>query len=214
MLTIWGRRSAFNVQKALWAIGELGLPHRHVEAGGDAGGLDDPAFRAMNPHGRIPVIDDDGTVVWESHTIVRYLFARYGESALWPGDPAERSRAERWMDWGLATLQPAFMEVFWGCWRVPEGEQNRAANEAALARCLDHYRLLDDWLDGRTHLAGEVFTMADIPAGTTLHRWFGMGLDLPALPRVEAWYARLAERPAYREHIMRPFDELKGKAGY
>ena len=76
MLRIWGRRDAFNVQKAMWLIGELGLPHQHTPAGGSAGGLDDPAFRAMNPHGRVPVIDDGGTVVWESHTILRYLAAR------------------------------------------------------------------------------------------------------------------------------------------
>ena len=94
MLTIWGRRNAFNVQKVLWLAGELDLPHGHVPAGGDFGGLDDPAFRAMNPHGRVPVIDDGGTVVWESHAILRYLAARDGR--LWPAGPAARSQADRW----------------------------------------------------------------------------------------------------------------------
>ncbi|WP_343717951.1 glutathione S-transferase N-terminal domain-containing protein, partial [Inquilinus sp.] len=70
MLTIWGRRNAFNVQKVMWLVGELGLPHEHIPAGGDFGGLDDPAFRARNPHGRVPVIDDGGMVVWESHSIL------------------------------------------------------------------------------------------------------------------------------------------------
>src|ERR1700733_9016382 len=82
MLRIWGRRSAFNVQKAMWLIGELGLPHTHIDAGGAFGGLDEPAFLAMNPHGRIPVIDDDGLVVWESHAILRYLGARPGATIL------------------------------------------------------------------------------------------------------------------------------------
>jgi len=69
MLKVWGRRSSFNLQKVMWLIGELGLPHQQIPAGGDFGLNDTPEFLAMNPHGRVPVIDDDGTVVWESHTI-------------------------------------------------------------------------------------------------------------------------------------------------
>ena len=57
MLKIWGRRNSFNVQKVMWLVGELGLAHEHIDAGGAFGGLDTPAFRAMNPHGRVPVID-------------------------------------------------------------------------------------------------------------------------------------------------------------
>jgi len=73
MLTIWGRRSSFNLQKVMWLVGELGLDYRHIQAGGKFGGLYTPEFRAMNPHGRVPVIDDGGTIVWESHAILRYL---------------------------------------------------------------------------------------------------------------------------------------------
>jgi glutathione S-transferase len=95
MLTVWGRRNSFNLQKVMWLVGELELPHTHIPAGGSYGGLDDPAFLAMNPHGRVPVIDDDGTIVWDSQTILRYLVARYGRGRFWSDDPAERSRAER-----------------------------------------------------------------------------------------------------------------------
>src|SRR5579864_4377588 len=112
MLRIWGRRSAFNVQKVMWLLGELSLAYQHVEAGGSFGGLDAPEFLRMNPHGRIPVIDDNGVVVWESHAIIRYLAATYGAGRLWPEDAAARSHADRWMDWSLATLLPAFFDVF------------------------------------------------------------------------------------------------------
>jgi glutathione S-transferase len=87
MLKVWGRGSSFNVQKVLWLVGELGLPHEHISAGGDFGGLGDPGFLAMNPHGRVPTIDDDGVVVWESHTILRYLAAKQGGAAWWPEAP-------------------------------------------------------------------------------------------------------------------------------
>jgi glutathione S-transferase len=92
MLKVWGRRSSFNVQKVLWLIGELGLAHEHIPAGGDFGRLDEPSFRALNPHGRVPVIEDGDLAVWESHAILRYLAARHDRSGLWSADPAERAR--------------------------------------------------------------------------------------------------------------------------
>ena len=156
MLTVWGRRSAFNVQKVLWLVGELGLAHRHVEAGGGFGGLDDPAFLRMNPHGRVPVIDDDGTVVWESHSILRYLAARHGDEDLWPADPGARARADRWMDWTLASLQRDFMDLFWGFYRTPAPERDWPAIRAARARLENHYRLLDRELGDRAYLAGRI----------------------------------------------------------
>src|SRR5260370_14672135 len=121
MLKVWGRRNSFNVQKILWLTGELGLVHEHIPAGGSFGGLDDPDFLAMNPHGRVPVIDDSGTVVWESHAILRYLAARHGGAAFWPDDPGERSQADQWMDLSQTAFQPAFlMGGFWGFYRSPD----------------------------------------------------------------------------------------------
>src|SRR5215471_9629685 len=108
MLKVWGRRSSFNVQKVLWLVGELGLAHEHTPAGGDFGRLDEPSFRALNPHGRVPVIEDGDLAVWESHAILRYLAARYDPRGLWSADPAERARVDSWMDWSQSTLQPDF----------------------------------------------------------------------------------------------------------
>jgi len=213
-LEVWGRRSAYNVQKVLWVVGELGLAHTHVDAGGAAGGLDAPRFRALNPHGRVPVLVDGAATVWESNSVVRYLAARHGAGSLWPEDPAERSLADRWMDWELATLQPDFMHLFWGFYRTPAADRNPRAIEAARARCADRYRRLDDQLASRAFLAGDAFTMGDIPAGTSLFRYFEMGLEKPELPNLRRWYGRLAERPAYREHVMRPFEELRGRLAF
>ena len=113
MLKVWGRQSSFNLQKVMWLVDELGLAHEHILAGGDHGGLDTPAFRAMNPHGRVPVIDDDGVVVWESHAILRYLAARHGGERFWSPDAATRSQADRWMDWSQTALQPDFLFSFY-----------------------------------------------------------------------------------------------------
>jgi glutathione S-transferase len=211
---LFGRRSAHNVQKALWALDELGLAYEHVDAGGAAGGLDAPAFLALNPHGRVPVLVDGDAAVWESNTIVRYLAARYGAGLLWVEDPAERSLAERWMDWELATLQPDFMALFWGFFRTPERERDAAAIRRAARRCAAHFALLDAHLTKQPFVAGGRFGMGDIPAGTVLHRYFEMGAGVEEPPHVRGWYERLAERPAYREHVMRPFEELRGRLAF
>src|SRR5579864_9546335 len=121
MLRIWGRKNSINVQKVMWAVGELGLPHERIDAGGPFGGLETEEFRAMNPNGRVPVIDDDGTVVWESHTIVRYLANKYGHGALAPADEGLKAQSDMWTDWVLADLQPVFVGgVFWNFYRTPE----------------------------------------------------------------------------------------------
>src|SRR4051812_38260733 len=136
MLKVWGRRSSFNLQKVMWLIGELELPHQHIDAGGQFGGLDTPDFLAMNPHGRIPVIQDDATTVWESHAILRYLAARHGAGRFWSDDPVARAAVDGWMDWSQTALQPDFLVgVFWGFYRTPEDKRNWPAINAALARC-------------------------------------------------------------------------------
>jgi glutathione S-transferase len=195
----------------LWTLGELGLAFEHVSVGGAAGGLDTPEFLALNPHGRIPVLEDGATVLWESHTIVRYLAARYGAATLWRADAAERSLAERWMDWAQTALQPDFMALFWGFFRTPEEKRDTRAIEAAAGRCAARFRLLETHLASNAFLAGPAFGMADIPAGASLYRYYEMGLAVPDFPHVRAWYARLAGRPAYREHVMAPFEELRGR---
>jgi len=211
---LWGRRSAFNVQKVLWTAAELGLDFEHVEVGGAAGGLDTREFLAMNPHGRIPVLSDGESVIWESHAIVRYLAARYGVGTLWPEDPVARSHADRWMDWSQTTLQPDFMALFWGFYRTPEAQRHAKRIEAAAQSCVAHFEKLDTHLAERPFLAGDAFTMGDVPAGTSLHRYFEMGFPVPKLPHVHAWHARLAEHDAYRVHVERPFDELRGRLDF
>jgi glutathione S-transferase len=214
MLRIWGRRNSINVQKVMWAVGELNLPHEHIDSGGSFGGLDTEEFGAMNPNRRIPVIDDGGTVVWESHAIVRYLAAKYGSGSLWPEDAGVRARSDMWMDWVATELQPAFIGLFWNFYRTPEPQQNWNLIRQGIARSTILFRLLDRQLEGRAFVAGDTLTMGDIPAATQLYRYFELEIDRPSLPSVETWYARLKEREAYRTHVMVPFNELHGRLSF
>lgn len=213
-LTVWGRLSSINVQKVMWAVDEIGLAHTHIAAGGDAGGLDDPAFRAMNPHGKVPVIDDDGVIAWESGAILRHLGRTWSDGALWPAEPARRAEADAWMDWSQTVLQPALIGFFWGWYRTPEDKRDARRNAGLLKAAETALAALDARLAGRPFLTGDTLTVGDIPAATLLYRYYEMEIEHPVLPHLEAWYGRLCERPAYRAQVMRPFDELKGKLAY
>jgi glutathione S-transferase len=215
MLKIWGRKNSINVQKAMWAVGELGLTHERIDAGGPFGGLDTEEFRAMNPNARVPVIDDDGAIVWESQVIVRYLAAKYGDGGIWPSDPVARAQSDQWMEWTTTDLQPAFIGgVFWNFYRTPEPQRNWNAIRQGIARSAILFRLLDRHLADKNFIAGDTLTIGDIAAGTQCYRYFELEIDRPAIPNVEAWYDRLQERPAYREHVMVPFDDLRGKLSF
>jgi glutathione S-transferase len=215
MLKIWGRRSSANVQKVLWLVGELDLAHEHVPAGGDFGGLDEPAFRAMNPHGKVPVVEDGGLVVWESHAILRYLAATHGADRFWPADPAARAPVDGWMDWAQTALQPAFLGgVFWGFHRTPEAQRDEVAVARALDQTVRCLSIVERRLTDRSFVGGDALSLADIAVGTHLYRYFALEIPRPSLPRLEAWYDRLRDRPAYREHVMVPFGELRGKLAF
>lgn len=214
MLKLWGRATSQNAQKAMWAIGELGLDHERIDVGGRFGGLDTPEFGAMNPNRRVPVLEHDGAVIWESHTVVRYLAATFGRGTLWAEEPAERSLSDRWMDWTATTLQPAFMDIFWGYYRTPEPQRDWTIIRRGIDGCARLYGLLDRHLATQPFVAGNHLTMGDIPIGASLYRYFELDLKRPPLPNVEAYYARLQDRPAYSEHVMVPFDDLKGRTDF
>lgn len=211
MIKLWGRASSINVQKVLWTLEEAAIAYERIDVGGRFGGLDTAEFLVRNPHGRIPVIEDGAVVVWESNAIVRYLAARYSEAALWPANPADRAAADGWMDWCATRLQPTFIEFFWRWYRTPEAMRDVGVCRALLDQSHQLFTLLDGVLSARPFLVGETLTVADIPAGSMLYRYFTLAIERPSLPVLEHWYARLSAREGYRAGVMLPYDELKGR---
>ena len=204
MLKVWGRNNSINVQKVMWTVAELGLEHQRIDAGGQFGGLDTPDYGTLNPNRLVPVLEDDGVVVWESNAIVRYLAARYGSGGLWPADPARRAEADRWMDWKITSLQPDMTVVFWGLVRTPPEQRDTARIESAAERLGRTFAILDAHLAGRRFVAGDELTMGDIPVGAACYRYHALPIRRPPLPDLESWYARLQEREAFHNHVMIP----------
>ncbi|OZI28891.1 glutathione S-transferase [Bordetella genomosp. 1] len=196
MLKIWGRLSSLNVQKVMLAVRELALPHTFVEAGGQFGGLDTPEYGRLNPNRRVPLIDDNGFVLWESNAIVRYLASRYGSGSLWPIDPCVRADADRWMDWQATEWQPAMGPAFLQLIRTPEDKRNPELLAKVVAQSNACGQILENALQGREFIAGAQFTMGDIALACAAHRWLALPIERPETPAIAAWYRRVMMRPA------------------
>ncbi len=204
MLTIWGRISSINVQKVVWAAGEVGQSFERIDCGGTFGLLREPVFLAKNPNAQIPVLEDGAVCIWESNSIVRYLAARYGSGWIWEEDPALRADADRWMDWMQSELQPAMTPVLWGVVRkVPEymDPKTIAASAAKAERLME---ILDTHLATRSFLAGERFGMADITVGCGAHRWLNLPVEQAERPHVRRWYETIFARPAAKPALPLP----------
>ncbi len=195
---IWGRMSSLNVRKVVWAAQETGINFTRSDAGMAYGVVKTPQYRAMNPNGLVPTLQDGQWVLWESNVIVRYLCARYAPTALYPNDLRQRFDAERWMDWQQTTFNPAGGAAFIQWIRTPAEQRDLQAIAKSVAATEPLLHLLNAHLESRAYLTGDTFTMADIPLGCEMHRWFGLPQARPELPHLERWYTALQARPASR----------------
>ena len=198
MLTIWGRLSSINVRKVVWAAQEVSAPFTRTDAGGSFGVVHTPAFMRLNPNAMVPVLQDGDTTLWESNVIVRYLAVRFPAAALLPTEPARRFEAEQWMDWQQTTLNPAGRNAFIQWIRTPAPQRNAAELAQSVAATEPLMALLDAHLSRRLFLLGDNFSVADIPLGCEVHRWFGLPQPRPAWPHLERWFATLCARSASR----------------
>ncbi len=196
-LVLWGRNSSANVQKVIWTLEELGLDYIRNDVGGAFGGLDTPEFGRMNPNRKIPVLQDGDLTLWESSAIVRYLAAQYGVGSLWPEKARARAITDQWADWCNTTFQPAWLEVFVQLVRVPENKRDAQLLKTNVDATNACFALIDSVLADRAFLAGDTLSYADILIGVSLYRWARLDVERIAMPHVDAWHARLRERPGF-----------------
>ena len=204
MLKIWGRKNSINVQKVLWCCGELKLPFERIDAGGQFGINNTPEYRAMNPNGLVPTIDYDGFILWESHAILRYLCGIHGLGTLWPGTPREFAEADRWMEWYATTVWLNLRPVFWNLVRLPPEKRDMALVIESTRKLTANMEIMDAHLANHRYVGGKQFTMGDIPMGVAAFRWFNIPIERPPFKNLEAWYQRILQRPAFKEHCAAP----------
>lgn len=209
MLDIWGRRTSSNVQAVMWCVAELGLNHRRHDIGHRFGGLNSPEFLALNPNGTIPVIrEDGGAPIWETGAILRYLATHYGAPTFWPSDLVARTTVDQWAEWAKLNIAMQFtVPIFWQVVRTRQPDPDAVAQ--AVQQLGQKLLIAEERLGRQAYLAGDSFTLADIQFGHVLYRYFSIDITRPDLPQLERYYRTLESRPAFREHVMVSFEELR-----
>lgn len=204
MLQILGKPGSINVRKVLWTCTELALPFDLQPYGTGFQPTDTPAFRALNPNALVPVILDEGFVLWESNTICRYLCAAHGRTDLLPSAPRERASVEQWMDWQAGELNNAWRYAFMALVRQSPAHADAQALATSVATWNRHMAILDAQLDKTgAFVTGANFTLADVVLGLSLNRWSMTPLPAasrPPTPALDAYHQRLLTRPGYRQH--------------
>lgn len=205
VLEIWGRPYSSNVIPVIWAAAECGIDYKLKLAGGSFGQLDTPEFGRMNPNRFIPAIKDGDFALWESHVIVRYLCGKYAAGTLSPDDIQQRAVADQWIEWSGTRAFPPVIQLFFATVRTEPEQRVAATIKSHADEAASVLAILEDHLADRHYVASNDFTMGDIPLGAVAYRYFNVEVDRPSLPNIEAWYARLCERPTYQKHVMRFF---------
>lgn len=214
LLKIWGRPTSTNTQRVLWTLVEAGVPYELTLASATTGEtgyvwqgevpfgiVDTAAYRAMNPNGTIPTIDDQGFTLWESNAIVAYLARRYAPDKLFGRDEVTFARALQWMIWANYSMDPALHALILHLERLPANQRSAEIVETSRRDVVRTLELMEAQLARSGCFAAESFTMGDIPLGISAQRFFHFELERPALPRIESWLARLGEREGFRIHV-------------
>jgi glutathione S-transferase len=201
MLKLWGRANSSNVMKVIWLLEELGLPYERIDAGGAFGRTNTPEYRAMNPTGLVPTLQDGDFSLWESNAILRCICDAHAPgTTLWPQSPKARANIDRWMEFHHTLVRPQGV-IFFGLVRSAPEQRDMAAIAEAAKEAARYWTILDSALAHHAYLAGDALSLADIVWGPNLHRWFFFAIERPEAPHLRAWYERLLQRPAYRQHV-------------
>ncbi len=195
MLKLLGRATSGNVQKVIFLLEELGVPYERQDYGRQYENTTTPEYLAMNPNQKVPTLVDGELVVWESNTILRYLAGK-SNSSLYPADLAARTHIERWMDWTLAALNPAYLAGFRDAKKAEaERAPDTAKNLAAELAILEKHLAQSEWVGGKQ------FSLADVCMGPIVRRCIAFPLGLPATPHIAAWVEKLSQREAFKKAV-------------
>ncbi len=194
-LRIYGvaRTRAF---RALWVASELGLDYQHLPIEIGEAGARTPEFLAINPNGRLPVIVDDGFVLFESLAITLYLAKKHATGTLYPGTPHSEALAWQWSFWAIGEVDRGVNIWSLHAVRLPPEERNAALRDEALKVIAAPFRVLDAALAKTPYLLGDDFTVADLNVAAVISR--AVDMDLSHVPHLKAWLDRCLDRPAAR----------------
>jgi glutathione S-transferase len=184
--------------RVLWMAKELGLDYEHIKVDFATGETRRPEHLALNPNGHIPVIDDDGFVLWESMAINLYLAKKYDRSRLYPAGLEDQARAWQWSLWGVTEVERPVLTAMFNRAILPESQRDAAAADQAEKTLAQPLGVLDGVLGRAAYLLGDQFTVADLNVASILAWARPAQIHMGPFPRVAEWLKNCAERPAAR----------------
>jgi glutathione S-transferase len=207
MITLYGRTNSINVQKVLWVLDHLKIPYTQVNAGMQFGVNNTPEFLSKNPNGKVPLLQDGDTAVWESHAICKYLCNITNGQSLYPVNAAERAAVDQWLDWAIGTLYVSMGIVFLQLVRTPEAQRNMARVDEESKKTVDAFRVLNAHMAGRRFIAGQHMTLADIVLSAATYRCAALKiihLDHPECAAIKPWYELMRHQEEFKKWVEIP----------
>jgi len=199
MLKLYGqyRSRAFRVA---WLCKESDIPYEHVNVTVNVEGATckDPSYVALNPNARVPTIDDDGFVMWESAAINLYLAEKY-RSPLWPADAKGKGRMVQWAFFTANDIEPNMILVMQHRVMFPPEKRNPAVADEADAKLQPRLKVLDDHLSKNRFFGGDRWNMADFMVASVCYSLFAMKYDLSKYPHLQKWLMQSLERPKTKQ---------------
>ncbi|HEX2197902.1 MAG TPA: glutathione S-transferase family protein [Burkholderiales bacterium] len=201
MLKLYGqyRSRAFRVA---WMLKESGIPYEHVNVTINVEGATckDPSYVALNPNARVPTIDDDGFVLWESAAINFYLAEKY-RSPLWPADVQGRGRAYQWAFFIANDVEPHMIAVMQHRVMFPPEKRDPAVAQAADEKLQPRLKVLDESLNSHRFFGIDRWDLSDFMVASVCFSFTVMKYDLSKYPHFQKWLLASLERPKAKEAI-------------
>ena len=199
MIKLYGT-SMSRAARSLWALEELGLKYEHIPTGFD-GATRKPEHLKMNPNGHVPVLDDNGMILWESMAINLYLAEKYGKDGFWPASVEDRARTLQWSFWAMTEVEPHLVTIMMKRTFAPPDQRDEKAVGIAEAALKAPFKVLDDYMNGREHLVGNQFTIADLNVASVLGLSQMVQFDTSATPTASAFLQKSLGRPANQKAV-------------
>jgi len=181
----------------LWALEELGVNYEHLPI--PTTEAKSPGHLKLNPNGHVPVLEDDGIVVWESMAINLYLAEKYGKNSLWPAEPAARADIYKWSFFAMTEVEPHLVTILRNRVMNPSEQRDEKAAQAAVEALKAPLSVLEGALKGKEYLLGKNFSIADLNVAAVMSWIPMMKLDLSAWPNVSAWLQKCLGREANKK---------------
>ena len=199
-IKIYGRLSSANVQKINWFCNYANISIINLNYGGIHGKTQTTEFKEMNPNSRVPVLEDNNLILYESNAILRYLSKRF--DILVEENIINNGKIDQWIDWGSFTFASPCSLLTAHKLSLPQDQRDELIAEKAKQNILSLLEIIEKQLRNQHFIVGENFSLADIPLGIWCHRCVNLNISFNNFPNINNWYIKLNEMHSFQKTVV------------